>query len=164
MSTYQNPASTYTTAMDPNSTTDAPKVSRKWSEEAVRGSVQSSIFRFSSASPAHEEESPAEDNTNLNLIAEWLSHQEEPSDPSTIVDAVSELTTPLSSPMTSFGSPTFETPAGLSRPTVDTLMPPSSSTKPQKRNPRKRPREPTVDSTENDLLGVGAFAEGQRPR
>ncbi|CAM1506994.1 Fc.00g066350.m01.CDS01 [Cosmosporella sp. VM-42] len=151
--------------MSHESNTEIPKVSRKWSDEAVRGSVESSFYKSSSGSPAQEEEPQPEGNTNLDLITEWLGHQGT-EDPSTILDAVSDLVTPISSPNTSVDSPTFTTQPGLSRPTVEPLMPPPSSSRPQRRSPEARipPREPTPQSTEHDLLGVGAFAEPHRPR
>ena len=151
--------------MDSSSNSNIPqvKVSRKWSEEAVRGSVQSSLHRLSSERSVQEEEPLVEDDTTASLIDEWLSHQET-EDVSTVIYAVSTLSTPISSPANSDDSSTFATQAGLSQPTMDSLMPPGSTVRPAKKNPKKRPREPTVNSTENDLLGVGSFADGQRPR
>lgn len=163
-------SSTYTANMDrhsdsnPTTTLPTVKVSRKWSEEAVRGSVQSNFYRSSTDSPAQEEHQlPPDDDTNPSLIDEWLSAQES-EELSTVMYAVSNLSTPISSPVNSEDSPTFATQGGLTRPTMETLMPPGSPARPAQKNPRKRPREPTVDSTANDLLGVGAFAEGHRPR
>ena len=155
-----------TAAMDHDANSGIPKVSRKWSDEAVRGSVESSFYRSSSGSPAQEEAAPqTDDNTNPNLIDEWLSHQET-EDPSTMIDAVSDLVTPISSPTTSVDSATFATQQGLHRPTVESLMPAASSSRPVKSstNTRISPREPTPQSTAQDLLGVGAFAEPSRPR
>lgn len=163
----QHRASTYTTAMEHGSTSSVPKVkvTRKWSEEAVRGSVESNFQRILNESPAQEgdEERVTDDDMIPSLIDDWLS-QQGTEDLSTVIYAVSTLSTPISSPATSDGSSTFATQAGLARSNMETLMPPGTSARPSGKNPRKRPREPTSDSTENDLLGVGSFAEGQRPR
>lgn len=88
--------------------------SRNWSEEAVRGSWESSYQRSMAASPGDANSSAsraavprAEHEARATMVDSWIG-QQRTHDPRGLVDAVSDFATPESSPCISDGSSTFQ--------------------------------------------------------
>ncbi|KAF7549694.1 hypothetical protein G7046_g8263 [Stylonectria norvegica] len=161
--------------MDQQEIHNHPKPFRRWSDEAVRGSLGSTSPPSSSNTPPRQEATTMEDDTTMPLIDEWLSHLET-DDPSTILDTVSDMVSQISSPVTSLASPTFpnfdnKAAATLlqapfpttSRSTKRRSEDQASASRPPKRmsDSHNSRQELTAQSTEHDLRCVGAFADIQ---
>lgn len=167
-----------------------PGSSRNWSEEAIRGSWESSYQRSTATSPRDRNSSwrgvtPTDYSAKAGMVDNWLG-QQRTQDPSRAMSAVSEFVTPESSPVISDGSATFQTrPAFGARPPVDRapVMPPDYYTpSPSRTTWRQSPGHASssrgaasysarhsVDhsaghSAEYDLRGVGSFADADRSR
>ncbi|KAH7162986.1 hypothetical protein B0J13DRAFT_26179 [Dactylonectria estremocensis] len=87
--------------------------SRNWSEEAVRGSWESSYQRSTAASPRDRNSSwrgatPPDYSARAGMVDNWLGTQRT-HDPSRPMSTVPEFATPDSSPVISDGSATFQT-------------------------------------------------------
>ncbi|KAF4958185.1 hypothetical protein FSARC_11069 [Fusarium sarcochroum] len=171
--------------------------SRNWSEEAVRGSWDSNYQRTTSANTSPRDQSQAWRGASPNtydrsqtMVNQWLG-QQYTHDSSTVMDAVSDLTTPTTSPAFSdsstFPSRTHEAPTYQTRHVGNEyLAPPSRTSVPHRpydnhyhngapsssrgsasyrldnRAADYRHMEPR--STEQDLRGVGSFADTDRSR
>jgi hypothetical protein len=171
--------------------------SRNWSDEAVRGSWDSNYQRTTSAntsprdqSQAWRRPSPQAYDRRQTMVNQWLG-QQYAHDPSVIMDGVSDLTTPTTSPAFSdsptFPSRTHEAPPYQTHAVAnDFLAPPSRTSVPHRpydphcyngatsssrgstsyrldnRSMDYRQMEPR--SAEQDLRGIGSFADNDRSR
>jgi len=173
--------------------------SRNWSDEAVRGSWDSNYNyqRTTSANTSPRDQSrawrrpsPQAYDRRQTMVNQWLGQQYS-HDPSNVVDAVSDLTTPTTSPAFS-DSPTFPSRTQEAPPyqthavTNDFLAPPLRTSIPHRPHDSHYPNAPpassrgstsyrldnrSVDyrhmeprSAEQDLRGVGSFADNDRSR
>ncbi|KAM5355788.1 hypothetical protein ACJ41O_002434 [Fusarium nematophilum] len=172
-----------------------PDSSRQWSEEAVRGSYESSFTRTPATSSPRDQPtswrrpSPPSYDRRQTMVNQWLGQQSS-HDSSVVMDAVSDMTTPTTSPAIS-DSATFPSRHADSYQTHaasnDFLAPPSRTSLPHRyfdQSPSSSSREPTsrsmdhrpvdyrpVDyrhanypSADQDLRGVGAFADTDSSR
>ncbi|KAF5657469.1 hypothetical protein FCIRC_13238 [Fusarium circinatum] len=172
--------------------------SRNWSDEAVRGSWDSNYQRTTSAntsprdqSQAWRRPSPQAYDRRQTMVNQWLGQQYSHDPSSNVVDAVSDLTTPTTSPAFS-DSPTFPSRTQEAPPyqthavANDFLAPPSRTSIPHRPHDSHYPNAPpassrgstsyrldnrSVDyrhmeprSAEQDLRGVGSFADNDRSR
>ncbi|KAF4973890.1 hypothetical protein FZEAL_9147 [Fusarium zealandicum] len=165
--------------------------SRQWSDEAVRGSWDSSYQRASAAPSPRDQTSswrgasPNSYDRTQTRVSQWLG-QQYTQDPSRAVDAVTNLTTPTTSPAisdsASFPSRTTGDSYQTHAVSNDFMAPPPRTSVPHRqydhgsssysREPTSRavdyrpveyrPMEPR--STEQDLRGVGAFADTDSSR
>lgn len=166
----------------PNHTHSRPVSSGQWSGEAVRGSWESAYYPSSSA-PSPRDQNSAWIGTDAHsnhgghrskqtMVDQWLG-QQNIQDYSNTLDDVSDLTTPSTSPAIS-DSATFASPTSDLHPTYalpkDFLTPPSKTSRWQQhirdgsgsssyRDTPSRASDYQHSSTENDLRGVGAFAD-----
>ncbi|KAF5012957.1 hypothetical protein FDECE_1004 [Fusarium decemcellulare] len=174
--------------------------SRYWSDEAVRGSWDSNYQRTSATSSPRDQasnsyrRSPNAHDRNQTMVNQWLGQQYN-QEPTHTMDAVSDLTTPTTSPAIS-DSATFPSRTAESYHTHavshDFLAPPSTTrtsiphrsyhdyqqhhhhhhASTSSRDPVPRTMDyRTVDyrqaeypSAEQDLRGVGAFADTDSSR
>lgn len=157
---------------------DRPNLTREWSREAVRGSWESSFQRSLSGSLTRERysvwmeslsSSPSSEGTSENLIDDWLKKQDT-EQPSSVIDAVSDLDSVPSqlamvSPATSVASTSSEVRPTAKRP-ARSVAASSLPPRPLKRRTHGDGSGPTDrdNAAQNDLRGVGAFAQAQRPR
>ncbi|KAH6898481.1 hypothetical protein B0T10DRAFT_472787 [Thelonectria olida] len=166
-----------------------PESSRNWSEEAVRGSWESSYQRSTAVSPRDRDTSSssaravvprAEREARAHMVDSWIG-QQRTQDPSRVMDAVSDWATPESSPCISDGSSTFQTttqhhsygtPAYPTRHSdrapvmpadyhYTTSSPSRTAYRPDHRASSSRDAGYSADY---DLRGVGSFTEHDRSR
>ena len=116
--------------------------SRQWSDEAVRGSWDSSFQRASAVSSPPDQTSsmrrisPNAYDRRQNMVNQWLGQQQfqqHPQEPTVAMDAASDFTTPTTSPAIS-DSATFTSRTGdyyqMHATTNDYLAPPSRNSVP----------------------------------
>ncbi|KAF5019840.1 hypothetical protein F66182_8153 [Fusarium sp. NRRL 66182] len=169
-----------------------PESSRNWSEEAVRGSWDSNYQRAMSANTSPRDQSQAWRRPSPNsydrrqtMVNQWLG-QQYTHDPSMAVDAVSNFTTPETSPAISdsatFASRTQEPSSYQTHAVSNVFLAPGSRNNVPYRpydnrrhsaqlSSRDQAYSRFVDSRqadsrypEQDLRGVGAFADNDRSR
>lgn len=130
--------------------------SRQWSDEAVRGSWDSSLYRASAVSSPPDQTasrrriSPNAHDRRQNMVNHWLGQQQfqqHPQEPTVGMDTVSEFTTPTTSPAIS-DSATFTSRNGdhyqMHATTSDYVIPPSRNSVPY------RPYDNGAPSTSRD--------------